>query len=90
LPITLSCRPAKTLLLSLRTMAFTSPSPSADGDNNTIIFQIDRGNLSGRKNTTVMQFPLKLERECQFRARCGNKGTEYELQTVVVHQGDST
>jgi hypothetical protein len=36
-----------------------------------------------------MQFPLKLERECQFIARCGNKGTEYELQAVVVHQGDS-
>jgi hypothetical protein len=36
-----------------------------------------------------MQFPLKLERECQFIARCGSKGTEYELQAVVVHQGDS-
>jgi hypothetical protein len=36
-----------------------------------------------------MQFPLKLERECQFIARCGSKGTEYELQALVVHQGDS-
>jgi hypothetical protein len=36
-----------------------------------------------------MQFPLKLGRECQSIARCGNKGTEYELQAVVVHQGDS-
>jgi hypothetical protein len=90
LPTTLSFRPAQTLLLSLRTIALTSPSSCAVGDINTIIFQIDRVYLSGRKNTTVMQFPLKLERECQFIARCGNKGTEYELQTVVVHQGDST
>ncbi len=32
LPTTLSCRPTKTLILSLRTMEFMSPSPSADGD----------------------------------------------------------
>jgi hypothetical protein len=89
LPTTLSFLPARTLLLSLRTTAFSSPSPRADGDSNTIIFQIDRANLSGRKNTTVMQFPLKLGRECQVIARCGNKGKEYELQTVVVHRGDS-
>ena len=36
-----------------------------------------------------MQFPLKLGRECQVIARCGSKGTEYELQAVVVHRGDS-
>jgi hypothetical protein len=66
-----------------------SPSSCAGGDSNTIIFQIERAYLSGRKNAAVMQFPLKLERECQFIARCGNKGTEYELQAVVVHQGDS-
>ena len=89
LPTTLSFLPAKTLLLSLRTTTFTSLSPRADGDSNTIIFQIDRANLSGQKNTTVMQFPLKLGRECQVIARCGSKGTEYELQAVVVHRGDS-
>jgi hypothetical protein len=89
LPTTLSLLPAKTLLLSLRTTAFTSPSPRTDVDSDTIILQIDRANLTGRKNTTVMQFPLKLERECQIRARCGNEGAEYELQAVVVHRGDS-
>ena len=89
LPTTLSFRPAQTLLRSLRTIAFMSPNSCAGGDNNTIIFQIDRAHPTGRKNVTVMQFPLKLERECQFIARCGNKGTEYELQAVVVHQGDS-
>jgi hypothetical protein len=36
-----------------------------------------------------MQFTLKLGRECQVIARCGSKGTEYGLQAVVVHRGDS-
>ncbi len=89
LPTTLSLLPAKTLLLSLRTTVFTSPSSRAEGDSNTIIFQIDRATLTGNKNTTGMQFPLKLERECQVIARCGSKGTEYELQEVVVHLVDS-
>jgi hypothetical protein len=89
LPTTLSFRPAETLLFSLRTTTFTSPRPCADGDSNTIIFQIDRANLSGRKNTKMMQFLLKLGRECQVIARCGSMGMEYELQSVVVHQDDS-
>ncbi len=54
-----------------------------------IIFQIDRVDLSGRKNTTKTQFPLKLDRQCQILAGCGNKGSEYELQSVSVHQGNS-
>ena len=52
-----------------------------------IIFQIDRVKLTGRKNATRTQFPLKLDRTSQNIAGCGNQGTEYELQAVVVHQG---
>jgi len=70
-------------------MAFTSPRPQADGDSNTIILQIDRANLSGRKNKKIMQFPLTLGRECQVIAKCGSRGMAFELQAVVVHQGDS-
>jgi hypothetical protein len=62
---------------------------TTDSENNMIIFQIDRVDLSGRKNTTKTQFPLKLDRQCQILPGCGNKGTEYELQTVSVHQGNS-
>ena len=54
-----------------------------------IIFQIDRADLKGRKNVTTTQFPLKLDRTCQNLAGCGSKGAEYELQVVVVHQGNS-
>jgi hypothetical protein len=58
-------------------------------DNNMILFQIDRADLTGRKSTTTTQFPLKLDRTCQHLAGCGSKGAEYELQAVVVHQGNA-
>jgi hypothetical protein len=64
MPTTLSSPAASTLLLSLRSRVFTSLRPRADSENNTIIFQIDRVDLTGRKNTTTTQFPLKLDRLC--------------------------
>ena len=54
-----------------------------------IIFQIDRANLAGRKNTTTTQFPIEQNRTYQNLAGCGNTGSVYELQAVVVHQGNS-
>ena len=89
MPTTLSLPPANTLLLSLRSMVFTSPKPRTDSENTMIIFQIDRVNLAGRKNATTTQFPLKLDRTCQNLAGCGSKGAVYKLQSVVVHQGNS-
>jgi hypothetical protein len=53
-----------------------------------IIFQIDRTDLTGRKNATTTQFQLKLDRLCQHLVGC--KGAEHELQTVIVHQGNAT
>ena len=88
--ITLSLYPSSTLLVSLYRTGFTSPIPRTDSVINTIILQIDRADLSGRKNATVTQFPRKLDRECQFLAGGGREGTEYELEAVVVHQGNST
>ena len=44
---------------------------------------------SGRKNTIATQFPLMLDREYQFLVGGGREGTSYELQAVVVHQGNS-
>jgi hypothetical protein len=43
---TLSLSPAITLLLSLRNNVFTSLRPRTDLENNTIIFQIDRADLT--------------------------------------------
>ena len=56
----------------------------------TLIFQLDRANLSGSKNKTKTQFPLTLNRESQTLARGESEGDLYNLQTVVVHQGNST
>ena len=89
MPTTLSLSPASTLLLSLRRTVLTSLRPHTHSENNTIIFQIDRADLSGRKKTTATQYPLKLDRVCQILTGYGNEGAEYELQTVVVHQGNS-
>jgi hypothetical protein len=84
MPVTLAVSPENTLLLSLQKLA---PRPRADSKNTVIIVQIDRLELTGRRNTTKTQFPRTLDRMCQSIAGCGNQGAEYELQAVVVHQG---
>ena len=55
----------------------------------TLIFQLDRANLSGSKNKTKTQFPLALNRESQTLKRGESEGDLYNLQVVVV-QGNLT
>ena len=75
-------------LLSLRKVMISDfpvqTPPKIGGPSNPEIQKSE-----GSKSMTKTQFPLTLNRECQILARGKSEGVPYNLQAVVVHQGNS-
>jgi len=88
-PLTTLIEPTATLSSSLQQCRSWN-FQQVDGNKETLIFQVNRVDIQGRKNTTKMKYPIPLNLEKFQPAQGYSSGIHHSLKTVVVHKGNAT